>query len=139
MRSGKERFSLSQEKVSFSHMPTTISIASFQWSRERSSVGTPKAACSIGVERPVPHSTRPWLSTSTVATFSATRAGWMNPNGMRVTPKPSLICSVDSASPPRMASEQGEAERPSRKWCSTHQAVLKPSLSAYWISAMASS
>ena len=76
--------------------------------------------------------------TSTVATFSATRAGWMNPNGMRVTPKPSLILGA-RASPPRIASLQGDADRPSRKWCSTTHTVLNPSLSAWWISAMASS
>ena len=139
IRSGNTRFSLFQEKRSSSHMRTTISTASRHWARDRSSAGTPKAVCSIGVDRPVPHSTRPCERTSTVATFSATRAGWMKPKGMRVTPNPSLICSVDRARPPRMASEQGEAERPSRKWCSTTQTVLNPSLSAYWISAMASS
>ena len=78
-------------------------------------MGTPNAVCSIGVDRPVPHSTLPLLKMSTVATFSATRAGWMKPKGMSVTPKPILICWVDSASPPRMASEHGEADRPSRK------------------------
>ena len=63
----------------------------------------------------------------------------MKPNGISVTPKPSLICSVLSASPPRIASLHGDADRPSRKWCSTTHTVLKPSLSAYWISAIASS
>ena len=67
-------------------------------------------------------------STSTVATFSATRAGWMNPNGISVTPKPSLICSVLSARPPSIASEHGDAERPSRKWCSTHPDRVEPEL-----------
>ena len=63
----------------------------------------------------------------------------MNPNGVRVTPNPSLMFWVLRASPPRIASLQDEALRPSRKWCSTTHAVLKPSLSAYWISAIASS
>ncbi len=102
-------------------------------------MGTPNAVCSIGVERPVPHSTRPWLRMSTVATFSATRAGWMNPNGIRVTPNPNLIWLVDRARPPSTTSEEGQAERLSRKWCSTTHTVLKPSRSASWICAMASS
>ena len=139
MRSGKCRFSLSHENRSDSHMATTISTASFHWTRDSSVGGTPKAICSIGVDRPVPHSTRPWLSTSTVATFSAMRAGWVKPNGVSVTPKPSRRFRVVSASPPSTASGVGQAERPSRKWCSTHHTVWKPSVSANWISAMASS
>jgi hypothetical protein len=95
-------------------MPQTISIASFQWSRLFSR-STPKAVCSIGVERPVPHSTRPPESTSTVATFSATRAGWMKPNGSRVTPKPSRMFSVACDSAPSTTSLEGECERPSLK------------------------
>ena len=59
IRGGNVRFGLSQENNSSSHIPTTISMASRHWSRDRSSVGTPNAVCSMGVDRPVPHSTRP--------------------------------------------------------------------------------
>ena len=107
--------------------------------RLRSSAGTPKAICSIGVERPVPHSTRPWESTSTVATFSATRAGCWKPGGMRLTPKPRRMSLVMVERAPRTTSLLGQAERPSRKWCSTHQTVSKPRVSAKRISSMASS
>ena len=57
----------------------------------------------------------------------------MNPKGINVTPNPNLIWRVDRAKPPRMASEHGEADRPSRKWCSTTHTVLNPSWSANWI------
>src|SRR3954452_15878959 len=63
----------------------------------------------------------------------------MKPNGMSTTPNPSRIWVVDSDSAPRITSLHGDADRPSRKWCSTTQTVLKPSLSAYWISAIPSS
>ena len=42
----------------------------------------------MGVDRPVPHSTRPPERTSAVATFSATWTGWQNWWGMRTTPNP---------------------------------------------------
>ena len=87
IRRGNEKFGDSYSKYSSSHIFTTISMASCQCSRECSR-STPNAICSIGVERPVPHSTRPPDKTSTVATFSAIRAGWKNPNGVSVTPKP---------------------------------------------------
>ena len=86
----------------------------------------------------MPHSTRPPDSTSTVATFSATRAGWMNPGGQRVTPKPRRRFSVTCERAPRTTSEDGECDRPSRKWCSTDQIVLKPNLSASLICSNAS-
>ena len=61
MRSGKVIIGLSQLNRSCSHIRTTISVASCHCWRERSSIGTPNAIRSMGVERPVPHSTRPWL------------------------------------------------------------------------------
>ena len=76
---------------------------------------------------------------STVATFSATRAGCTNPNGINTTPNPNRRFLVVSARPPRTASGVGHAERPSRKWCSTHHTVLNPNVSANWISVIASS
>ena len=101
-------------------------------------MSTPNAVCSMGVDRPVPHWTRPLDNTSTVATFSATRAGWMKPKGVRVTPKPMPICSVRWESAPSTTSDDGQWERPSRKWCSTTQQVLKPIWSARVIWSMAS-
>ena len=77
---------------------------------------------------------------STVATFSATRAGWMKPNGMSVTPKPSRMFSVDSARPPRIASERrGRRATVAEVVLDAPTTVLKPSVSANWISAIASS
>ena len=131
--------SLSQLMRSFVHAATTNSTASRHWARLSSLAGTPKAICSIGVDRPVPHSTRPWLNTSTVATFSATRAGCWKPGGMRLTPKPRRRFSVMVESAPSTTSLLGQAERPSRKWCSTHHTVLKPRVSAKRISSTASS
>jgi hypothetical protein len=89
-----------------------------------------KAVCSMGVLRPVPHSTRPLLRMSAVATFSATRAGCVNPNGSSVTPKPRRRFSVAWVSAPMTTSGDGMWLRPSRKWCSTIHTVLKPILSA---------
>jgi len=81
MRSGKWRFGLSHEKpLRLPHADDDLD-GLFHWRRDSSVGGTPKAICSIGVDRPVPHSTRPWLSTSTVATFSAMRAGWVKRTG----------------------------------------------------------
>src|SRR5439155_15908037 len=60
------------------HMCTTDLMASSAAARLVSR-STPNAVCSMGVERPVPHSTRPLDRTSTVATFSATRIGGVKP------------------------------------------------------------
>lgn len=92
----------------------------------------------MGVERPVPHSTRPPESTSTVATFSAMRCGGVKPKGVRVTPKPSRIRSVSPARCPRSTSGAGQCERPSRKWCSTAHTVRNPIRSASRICSTAS-
>ena len=82
---------------------------------------------------------RPWLSTSTVATFSATRAGCWKPGGIRLTPNPRRMFLVIVESAPSTTSLLGHADRPSRKWCSTHHTVSNPSESAKRISSMASS
>ena len=73
------------------------------------------AVCSIGVERPVPHSTRPSDSRSTVATFSATRAGCVKPKGVSVTPKPRRILLVSRAMAESMMSGAGQPEKVVRK------------------------
>ena len=137
IRRGNEKLSLSYSKYSSRHMPQMISMASRHSSRLFSR-STPNAVCSMGVDRPVPHWTRPLDSTSTVATFSATRAGWMKPKGVRVTPNPIPICSVRWESAPSTTSDEGQCDRPSRKWCSTTQQVLNPSVSARVIWSMAS-
>jgi hypothetical protein len=129
MRRGKSRYLPWNSKYSLSHMPTTAWIASWAISLDASR-STPNAVCSIGVDRPVPHSTRPPLRMSAVATFSATRIGGVKAWGMRVTPKPRRMFSVIWLSAPMMTSGAGEWLRPSRKWCSTCQVVWKPSLSA---------
>ena len=137
MRRGKSRYLPWNSKYSDSHMPTTASIASCHWSRLFSR-STPNAICSIGVDRPVPHSTRPFERMSAVATFSATRIGGVNACGISVTPNPSRRFSVHCDSAPMITSGAGEWLRPSRKWCSTCHVVLNPSLSASWICSSAS-
>ena len=87
MRRGKSRYLPWNSKCSDSHMPTMASMASRAWSLEFSR-STWNAVCSIGVDRPVPHSTRPLDRMSAVATFSATRMGGPKPWGTSVTPKP---------------------------------------------------
>ena len=128
---------LSYSKYSDSHMEHTISMASFHCSRVCSR-STLNAICSMGVDRPVPHSTLPPDRMSAVATFSATLAGWVNPNGMRTTPKPRRMCSVIWDRAPMRTSGAGEWERPSRKWCSTHHTVLNAISSARRICSRAS-
>jgi hypothetical protein len=118
-------------------MPTIASMPSFHCSRD-SAGSTPKAICSMGVDRPVPHSTRPPERMSAVATFSATRIGGVKAWGMRVTPKPSRMFSVHWESAPITTSGAGQCDRPSRKWCSTCHVVWKPSLSASLICSSAS-
>ena len=106
-----------------------ISIASSHSAR-LASRSTWNAVCSIGVDRPVPHSMRPFERMSAVATFSATRAGCVNPYGSSVTPKPRRMFCVACVSAPITTSGAGQCERPSRKWCSTNHAMLKPTSSA---------
>jgi hypothetical protein len=137
IRRGMEKVSDSYSKYSLVHISETIFAASTSCALDVSA-STPKASCSIGVERPRPHSTRPPLSTSTVATFSAMRAGWVKLNGASVTPKPSLMFLVSWLSAPWTASGVGQCERPSRKWCSTSHTVLNPSSSPRTICSSAS-
>ena len=119
-RRGNWNVGLSHSKYSSRHIVQMIWIASSHSAR-LASRSTWNAVCSIGVERPVPHSTRPFERMSAVATFSATRAGCVNPNGSSVTPKPSRMFSVAWVSAPITTSGAGQCERPSRKWCSTNQ------------------
>ena len=77
MRRGKSRYLPWNSKYSSRHAWTVASMASCHSAR-LSSTGTWKAVCSMGVDRPVPHSMRPPERTSAVATFSATWTGWQN-------------------------------------------------------------
>ena len=77
-RRGNWNVGLSHSKYSSRHIAQMISMASAHSAR-LASRSTWNAVCSIGVERPVPHSMRPCERMSAVATFSATRAGWVNP------------------------------------------------------------
>src|SRR6266545_4530985 len=93
MRRGKSRYLPWNSKYSDSHIPTIAWIASRAWSFEFL-MSTPNAICSMGVERPVPHSIRPFDKMSAVATFSATRIGGPKPGGTSVTPNPRRMFSV---------------------------------------------
>src|SRR5579859_5611985 len=119
---GKSQYLPWNWKYSDSHACTTAWIASLACAL-LSTGSTPKADCSIGVDRPVPHSTLPLDNTSAVATFSATRTGEVNGCGINTTPKPSRIRSVTCDSAPISTSGAEECDRPSRKWCSTCQVV----------------
>ena len=70
--------------------------------------------------------------------FNYYRIGGVNACGISATPNPKRICSVHCDRAPRITSGAGEWLRPSRKWCSTCQVVLNPSLSASLICSMAS-
>jgi hypothetical protein len=128
-RRGNWKVGLSHSKYSSRHIVQMISMASAHSAR-LASRSTWNAVCSIGVDRPVPHSTRPFERMSAVATFSATRAGCVNPYGSSVTPKPSRMFWVAWVSAPITTSGAGQCDRPSRKWCSTNHAMWKPTSSA---------
>ena len=69
---------------------------------------------------PMPNSTRPLLTRSRQAIFSAARAGWLVVSWMM--PWPRRICFVRWLAAARNTSGCGEWEYSSRKWCSTSQA-----------------
>ena len=64
----------------------------------RSGSSMPKPACSVVDEpRPVPNSKRPSLRWSSMATRSATRAGWFTGGVMLKMPEPTWMRSVSAA------------------------------------------
>ena len=81
-------------------------------------------------DSPVPNSTRPFETRSSVARRSATRAGWLNAASVWMMPWPSRMFFVRWLQAARNTSGADECEYSSRKWCSTSQTVSKPSLSA---------
>ena len=70
----------------------------------------------------MPKSTLPSETRSSVATRSATRAGWFTAGGICTIPWPSRMFSVRWLAAARNTSGAEECEYSSRKWCSTSQA-----------------
>src|SRR6478735_8822228 len=80
--------------------------------------------------RPVPNSNRPGASWSSIATFSATRAGWQIGGVMLMIPEPMWMRSVIANAYAIQASLADRCEYSSRKWCSVTHTYLKPERSA---------
>jgi hypothetical protein len=81
-------------------------------------------------DSPVPKSTRPPDTRSSVEMRSAIRAGWLNAGGVWTMPWPRRICLVRCDTAARNTSGALEWLYSSRKWCSTSQQCWIPSLSA---------
>ena len=91
---------------------------------------TPKPSSSMRDElSPVPNSTRPPETWSSVAIRSARRAGCTNSGGTHTIPWPMRILDVRAAAAASHTSEADESAWSSRKWCSTPQMQWKPSAS----------
>jgi hypothetical protein len=88
--------------------------------------------------RPTPNSKRPGASWSSIATFSATRAGWQTGGVMLMIPEPMWMLSVMASAYAIHASFADRWEYSSRKWCSVSQTNLKPALSAAMTASMSS-
>ena len=73
-------------------------------------------------DSPVPKSTRPFETRSSVAMRSATRAGGLYAGGISVMPCPSRMFFVRCDAAARNTSGADECEYSSRKWCSTSHA-----------------
>src|SRR3954471_939398 len=84
--------------------------------------------------RPVPNSNRPPERWSSMATFSATLAGWFTCGSGLKIPEPRWIRSVECARYPRNTSLAERCEYSSRKWCSVTHTYLKPAWSAAFTS-----
>ncbi len=98
---------------------TAVSNPSSQASRLRSgSTWKPPSSASLE-DSPLPNSTRPCDSRSSVAMRSATRAGWLNRGAVRTTPWPRRMRSVRWLQAARKTSGADEWLYSSRKWCST--------------------
>ena len=80
--------------------------------------------------RPVPNSKRPGASWSSIATFSATRAGWHTGGVMLMMPDPMWMLSVIASAYAIHASLAERCEYSSRKWCSVTHTYLNPDRSA---------
>ena len=71
------------------------------------------------LDSPVPKSTRPFDTRSSIAMRSAMRAGWLNGGGVCTMPCPSRMFFVRCDAAARNTSGALECEYSSRKWCST--------------------
>ena len=120
LRRGNSKCVPLYSQASFQNMGSTQRTASSQTSRlsrKRRSNG----CSSVMLEpSPIPSSTRPLLIRSSVATRSATRAGWFVVSC--TMPWPSRICLVRWLAAARNTSGAEECEYSSMKWCSTSQA-----------------
>ena len=108
-------------KGSSTNMRVIASSASSTCSRLRAR-STPKPPSSAADDdSPVPNSTRPSETRSSVAMRSATRAGWLY-RGRQLhdaVPEPDALRALRAAA--RNTSGADECEYSSRKWCSTSQ------------------
>ena len=89
-------------------------------------------------DSPVPKSTRPPETRSSIEIRSATRAGWLNGGGVCTMPCPSRMFFVRCDAAARNTSGALLCEYSSRKWCSTSQTYSMPSESASSICSSAS-
>ena len=101
------------------NMRVTASSASSHWSRlvARSTRKPPSSASDDA--SPVPKSTRPSDTRSSVAMRSAMRAVWLKLNGSWTMPWPRRMRVVRWLAAARNTSGADECEYSSRKWCST--------------------
>src|SRR5438093_8951481 len=101
--------------------------ASSNMPRVVSPSGMPKPLNSVEEEpRPVPNSKRPSERWSSMATRSATRAGWLTGGVRFQIAEPRWMRVVRAAMKGSTISEAERCEYSSRKWCSTDQTYLKP-------------
>src|SRR2546421_5802904 len=101
--------------------------ASSNMARVVSPSGMPKPLNSVDDEpRPVPNSKRPSLRWSSMATRSATRAGWLTGGVRFQIAEPTWMRLVRAAMKGSTTSEAERCEYSSRKWCSTDHTYLKP-------------
>ena len=78
---------------------------------------------------PVPNSKRPSERWSSMATRSATRAGWFTGGVVLKMADPTWMRDVRAATNDRNTSGAGMWEYSVRKWCSGHHTYLKPCFS----------
>ena len=107
----------------FGNSPIVSSHISLVMSRD--SMPKPKTSV-VDDPRPVPNSNRPSDRWSSMATLSATRAGWLTGGVVLKIADPTWICWVRAATKARKTSGAGMCEYSVRKWCSGHHTYLMP-------------
>ena len=93
------------------------------------SIWKPASSASLD-DSPLPNSTRPLDTRSSIEMRSATRAGWLNCGAVRTMPCPRRIREVRWLAAARNTSGADEWLYSSRKWCSTSHAYWMPNESA---------